>query len=165
MHLVALPAEDGEEFARSTYILASRLQPSGHDKEGSVRGVQQILLLPGPLKACVLCNGVVSFYSLPEFSPAFPGREPAGVQWIGGIDENEGRTIPQESVVMIANSKRILLVRVGEKLRQIKNNIELPKCLRSCRRDTIVCLADERSYALVDVEHQAKIPLFPISSI
>jgi hypothetical protein len=65
---------------------------------------------------------------------------------------------------MIANSKRILLARVGEKLKPVKNNIEYPACLRSSRRGTIACVADPRSYALLEVEHQQKIPLFPISS-
>lgn len=65
---------------------------------------------------------------------------------------------------MIANSKKILLVRVGERLRPIRNNIEYPGCLRSSRRDTIACVADDTNYALLEVEHQQKIPLFPISS-
>ena len=121
-------------------------------------------MLPGPAKACVLCNGVVSFYSLPELTPAFPNREPSGVQWLGGIDENEDVNNSDGNVVMIANSKRILLARVGEKLKPVKNNIEYPACLRSSRRGTIACVADQRSYALLDVEHQQKIPLFPISS-
>jgi hypothetical protein len=126
--------------------------------------VQRILLLPGPAKACVLCNGVVSFYSLPELSPAFPNREPAGVQWLGGVDENEDINNSEGSTIMIAHSKRILLARVGEKLKPVKNNIEYPACLQSSRRGTIACVADPRSYALLEVEHQQKIPLFPISS-
>lgn len=168
LHLVAIPSDDEHDTTAPTFILASRLQPSGHaasNESTSAPGIQQILVFPGPLKACVLCNGVVSFYSLPEFSPAFPNREPAGVQWIGGIDENEDKEHPDGPVVMIANSRRILQVRVGERLRAIKNNIEYPGCLRSSRRETIACVADDTSYALLEVEHQQKIPLFPISSV
>ncbi|KAJ9621363.1 hypothetical protein H2204_011924 [Knufia peltigerae] len=168
LHLVSIPPDNENDDVSPTFILASRLQPRGHAvSAGSTNapGVQQILVLPGPLKACVLCNGVVSFYSLPEFTPAFPNREPTGVQWIGGIDENEGRDNPEGPVVMIATAKRILLVRVGERLRAIKNNIEYLRCLRSSRRETIACVADDESYALVEVEHQQKIPLFPISSL
>ncbi|KIX07353.1 uncharacterized protein Z518_02006 [Rhinocladiella mackenziei CBS 650.93] len=167
LHLVSITSDQDDDNAPSTFILASRLQPSGHaasTESPTTPGIQQILVLPGPLKACVLCNGVVSFYSLPECSPAFPNREPTGVQWIGGIDENQDKENPEGPVVMIANSRRILLVRVGEKLRPIKNNIEYPGCLRSSRRETIACVADDTSYALLDVEHQQKIPLFPISS-
>jgi vacuolar protein sorting-associated protein 3 len=151
-----------------TFILASRLQPSGHStttKATAAPGVQQILVFPGPAKACVLCNGTVSFYSLPEMSPAFPNREPTGVQWIGGIDENDAEDNPDGPVLMIANSRRIILVRVGDKLKAIRNNIEFPGCLKSSRRDTIACVADDTSYALLEVEHQQKIPLFPISSL
>ncbi|KAK5047588.1 hypothetical protein LTR84_006685 [Exophiala bonariae] len=168
LHLVAIPSEDVHDTTAPTFILASRLQPSGHavsNESATAPGIQQILVFPGPSKACVLCNGVVSFYSLPEFSPAFPNREPAGVQWIGGIDENEDKEHPDGPVVMIANSRRILQVRVGERLRAIKNNIEYPGCLRSSRRETIACVADDTSYALLEVEHQQKIPLFPISSV
>ncbi|KIV97403.1 hypothetical protein PV10_01158 [Exophiala mesophila] len=170
LHLVAFPTDESDQNAVPTFILASRLQPSGHvafndsSAESTHLGVQKILVLPGPMKACVLCNGTVSFYSLPEFSPAFPNREPAGVQWIGGIDENDDKESPEGPVVMIANARRILQVKVGEKLRPIKNNIEYPGCLSSSRRDTIACVADDTSYALLELEYQQKIPLFPISS-
>lgn len=128
------------------------------------RGVQQIVVLPSSSKACALCNGTVSFYSLPELSPAFPNKEPTNVQWIGGLDQNMGDDGDHEPVLMIANSKRILRVRIGEKLRSAGSNIEFPGCLRSARRDTIACVADSKSYALLEIEHQQKIPLFPISS-
>jgi hypothetical protein len=166
-HFVSIPADDPSSGDEPTYIRASRLQPAGHASSAiasEARGVRRILLLPGPAKACILCNGVVSFYSLPELSPAFPNREPTGVQWLGGIDENEDVYTSEGNVIMIANSKRILLAKVGEKLKPVKNNIEYPGCLRSSRRGTIACVADQRSYALLEVEHQQKIPLFPISS-
>ena len=168
LHLVSIPPEPGDDNTSPTFILASRLQPSGYAASAdspNLPGVQKILVLPGPSKACVLCNGVVSFYSLPEFSPAFPNREPTGVQWIGGIDENEDKENPEGPVVMIANSKRIMQARVGERLRPIRNNIEYPGCLRSSRRATIACVADDMGYTLLEVEHQQKIPLFPISSL
>ena len=126
--------------------------------------MQQILVLPGALKACVLCNGTASFYSLPELSPAFPNREPTGVQWIGGYDENEGRDNPEGTSIMIATAKRILRVQIGDKLRPIRPNIEYPECLKAARRDTIACVADGKSYTLLEIEHQQKIPLFDIST-
>ncbi|EXJ95098.1 hypothetical protein A1O1_00217 [Capronia coronata CBS 617.96] len=167
LHLVCIPSDQEDEREPPTFILASRLQPSGHGASKSsanAPGIQQILVLPGPLKACVLCNGVVSFYTLPEFSPAFPNREPTGVQWIGGIDENEDLNNPEGQVVMFATARKILQVRVGERLKPIRNNIEYPGCLKASRRDSIACVADDKSYALLDVEHQQKIPLFTISS-
>jgi len=168
LHLVSFPSEEGDDNdTGSNFILASRLQPSGHAISVDATptpGTQQILVLPGPMRACVLCNGVVSFYSLPEFTPVFQNREPTGVQWIGGIDENEDRDNPEGQIVMIASARRIRQVRVGERLKAIKNSIEYPGCVKSCRRDTIACVADETTYALLEVEHQQKIPLFPISS-
>lgn len=167
LHLVALPPESGSGTVRPTFILASRLEPSGHDlgKDALGRvGVQQVVILPSASKAAVLCNGTVSFYSLPELSPAFPNKEPTNVQWIGGRDENQDINGGPEPVLMIANSKRILSVRVGDKLRSAGSNIEFPGCLRSTRRGTIACVADSKDYALLEVEHQQKIPLFPIST-
>ena len=168
LHLVSIPPEPGDVTTAPTFILASRLQPSGHAASAdspNASGIQQILVLPGPSKACILCNGVVSFYSLPELSPAFPNKELRGVQWIGGIDQDADKENPEGPVVMIANARRILQVRVGERLKPIKNNIEYPGCLRSSRRGTIACVADDTGYALLEVEHQQKIPLFPLSSL
>ncbi len=167
LHFVSIPADDPTSDEGPTFIRASRLQPAGNGTPAPTAeagGVQRILLLPGAAKACVLCNGVVSFYSLPELSPLFPNSTPSGVSWIGGIDEDDDIDNPEGNVIMIATTKKILLVRVGERLKTIKSNIEYPACLRSSRRGTIACVADRNSYALLDVEHQAKIPLFPISS-
>jgi len=165
LHLVSLPGESDSDPPQ--FILATRLQPSAHANAPNVQypGVQQILLLPGALRACILCNGTASFYTLPELSPAFPGKEPNGVQWIGGIDDNEGRNNPNGAIIMIANSRRILQVRVGDKVRALKNNIEFPNCLKASRRGTIACVADEKSYSLLEIEQQQKIPLFDISSV
>ncbi|RMZ90530.1 hypothetical protein DV736_g2236, partial [Chaetothyriales sp. CBS 134916] len=170
LHLVAVPSAAANDADPSlpSYILASRLHPSGHDNGNDAlgrRGVRQIVLLPGPAKACVLCNGTVSFYSLPELSPAFqnPRREPTGVQWIGSLDENAERE-EQEPVVMIASSKRIRFAKVGDNLKPAGSAIEYPSCLRASRRDKIACVADSTSYTLLDLEHQQKILLFPISS-
>jgi vacuolar protein sorting-associated protein 3 len=121
-------------------------------------------VLPSASKACVLCNGTVSFYSLPELSPAFPNKEPTNVQWIGGLDQNLAADGDHDPVLMIANSKRIMLVRIGEKLRSAGSNIEFPGCLQSARRDTIACVADSKNYALLDVERQQLFQLSPISS-
>src|SRR5262245_57878836 len=80
LHLVSIPPESEDDDDSPVFILASRLQPSGHDASISEPpGVQQILVFPGSLKACVLCNGTASFYSLPEFTPAFPNKELSGV--------------------------------------------------------------------------------------
>ena len=65
---------------------------------------------------------------------------------------------------MVCVKSRIRLVRIGEELRLVKT-IEYPGCLASARRGRFACVADAHSYALLDVDNQQKIPLFPISSI
>lgn len=127
-------------------------------------GVRQILLLPGAGKACILCDGIVTFYSLPELSPAFGTKKVANCSWIGGVDSNRDVNAPDGQVVMMAVKNKIMLVKVGDDARGVKN-IEFPGCVKASRRDTIACVADAHSYALLEVEHQQKIPLFPISSV
>lgn len=64
---------------------------------------------------------------------------------------------------MVALQNRIMLVKIGDDARRIRN-IEFPGCLVAARRGTIACAADTHAYSLLEVEHQQKIPLFPISS-
>ena len=130
--------------------------------------MQQILLLPKVNKACILCNNTLTFYSLPELSPAFPSTKPLACTWVGGVDLNAEDDDPSTNdgiVVMICQRSRIRLVRVGEDGPRSIRNIEYGGCLASIRRDNFSCAADARSYALLDVEHQQKIGLFPISSL
>ncbi|ODH53249.1 hypothetical protein GX48_00445 [Paracoccidioides brasiliensis] len=167
LHFVSFPS-DSEESNEPSFILASRL-PITPSKSGippeSPSGVQQILILPSTNKACILCNGVVTFYSLPELSPTYGGTKVGNCKWIGGLNLNESIENGETSspVVMIAVSNRIMLVRIGDEPRRVRN-IEFPGCLVSVRRDTIACVADSYSYSLLEVEHLQKIPLFPISS-
>ncbi|MCJ1394610.1 hypothetical protein MMC18_007490 [Xylographa bjoerkii] len=168
LHFVSLPSEAADESHSVTYILASRLELSpGVSAPGSTstKGVQQILLLPSVNKACVRSNNVLTFYSLPELSPAFGNTKVSGCTWIGGrdLDINDNEQMGP-IVIMICIKNRIRLVRIGEEPRLVKN-IEYPGCLASARRGRFACVADAHSYALLDVDNQQKIPLFPISSL
>ena len=163
LHFVCLPAAS-DEPNEPTFILASRLPipflnaPSDSDQQG----VQEILVLPSVNKACVLCNGTVTFYMLPELSPAW-NTKVNHCRWIGGLDLNRDSEPENDPVVMIAVQNRILLVQIGDEAKSIKK-IGFPGCLVAARRGTIACAADGHSYSLLEVEHQQKIPLFPISS-
>ncbi|KAJ5975975.1 hypothetical protein N7481_009682 [Penicillium waksmanii] len=164
LHFVSLPpaSDDSNE---PTFILASRLPipfqttPSDPDQQG----VRQILILSSVNKACVLCNGSVTFYMLPELSPAFGNTKVHHCSWIGGLDLNRDEDSEDNPVVVIAVQDRIMLVQIGDEARRIKS-IKFPGCLVAARRGTIACAADLHSYSLLEVEYQQKIPLFPISS-
>ncbi|KAJ5082680.1 hypothetical protein N7532_011723 [Penicillium argentinense] len=164
LHFVSLPpaSDDSNE---PTFILASRLPipfqsiPSDLDRQG----VRQIVILASVNKACVLCNGTVTFYMLPELSPAFGNTKVHHCSWIGGLDLSRDEESGDNPVVMIAVQDRIMLVQIGEEARRIKS-IKFPGCLVAARRGTIACAADTHSYSLLEVEYQQKIPLFPISS-
>lgn len=167
LHFVSLPPDPAEPNSRSSFILASRLQPTYNQPSSSsqaLHGIQQILLLPSANKACILCNGTVTFYSLPELSPAFGTTKLSNCSWVGGVDLNAGNADSGGEIVMVSIKNRIKLVKIGDEPRLVKN-IEYPGCLSSTRRNAFACVADAHSYALLDVEQQRKIPLFPISSL
>ncbi|CAK7264078.1 hypothetical protein SEPCBS57363_000888 [Sporothrix epigloea] len=168
LHFVELPPEPNDDSSTSAFMLASRLplpftEPT--NPPGPARpGVQQIVLLPPVGKACVLCNWTVTFYSLPELTPVF--REVRNCNWIGGVDLSEVPTSgnsPRVTVLLSLN-RRLQVVRIGEDARAIKN-IDFAASTLSVRRNAIACVADAKSYALVHVEQQLKIPLMSISSL
>ncbi|KAL2827481.1 hypothetical protein BJY01DRAFT_255682 [Aspergillus pseudoustus] len=162
LHFVCLPPDPSDQSTEPTFILASRL-PITFSQKDAHTGIQQILLLPIVNKACVLCNGTATFYMLPELSPAFGGNTKVNnCRWIGGLDLNLGADEPENPVVMVATQNRIMLVKIGDGARLIRN-IDYPGSLTFSRRGIISCVADSRAYSLLDVEHQQKIPLFPIS--
>ena len=66
--------------------------------------------------------------------------------------------------IMLCIQKRARLVHIGDNIKLVRN-IEYPSCLTSTRRNQFACVADSHSYALLDVENQQKISLFPISSL
>ncbi|KAH8728189.1 hypothetical protein GQ44DRAFT_647680 [Phaeosphaeriaceae sp. PMI808] len=165
LHFVLLPPEPGGVFEEPTAIIASRLEPPHNDPTGP--GVQHILLLPRVNKACILCNNTFSIYSLPELSPE-SNFKPIPCLWVGGVDLNEHDEdhAGDGVIVVIGLKKRLRLVQISENSppRALKA-IEYGGCLVSVRRDAFSCAADAHSYALLDVMHQQKIGLFPISSL
>ena len=161
LHFVSIPGEDASQ--EPAFILASRLEPSPSDKPS---GVKQILILARSNKACILCNGIVSFHTLPELSPAQGHGKPSNCVWIGAqdldlMDEEDG----EEDVIMIAMRNKLRLVRTSRDQKpQLLSDIEYAGCLNAARRSRFACVADNETYALLDLENRQKIPLFPISS-
>lgn len=191
MHFVQIPPVPEDASGTPSYILASRLPPAFHEPPTQARpGVQQILLLPRVNKACILCNWTVTFYSLPELSPVFGNTQIRPCNWIGGIDLNtdikdlsniDGRN---PSVTVLASlNKKIRVIKISEDPRALRvvqpymislyypynindlQTIDFAGSTTSVRRDSFACVADSRSYALLDVDRLLKIPLFPISSL
>ena len=167
LHFVCLPQDDATASAAPSFIFASKLRPtegSGSNAAAESKGVQQILLLSRVNLTCVLSGGVLSFYSLPELSPALGNTVVSNCSWIGGRDlDLEDNANGEDEVIMLCMQKRIRLIRIGEDARVVKN-IEYPNCLVSARRGRFACVANASSYALLDLENQRKITLFPIAS-
>ncbi|PFH61303.1 hypothetical protein XA68_17720 [Ophiocordyceps unilateralis] len=168
LHFVQIPPDPSDKSRTPIFILASRLSPAFSDSSGAAEssrpGVQEILLLPGVGKACVLCNWTVTFYSLPELSPVSGTGQVKNCNWIGGTDLNKTTPRGTDVTVLLSLKRRIQVVRVGESARAFKN-IDYAGSTLSVRRDSIACVADSKSYALLDIERQLKIPLMSISSL
>ncbi|KAH8127824.1 hypothetical protein LI328DRAFT_129996 [Trichoderma asperelloides] len=170
LHFVSIPPDPSDPSGRPVFIPASRLSPAFAENTTSRPGVQQILLLPRVGKACILCNGTVTFYSLPELSPVFGTKQVKNCGWIGGVDLNEeglgdGATNTGETVTaLLSLNRRIQVVRIDEDVRAVKN-IDFAGSTLSVRRDSIACVADSKTYALLDVDRQLKIPLMNMSSL
>ncbi|KAF2726374.1 hypothetical protein K431DRAFT_214143 [Polychaeton citri CBS 116435] len=169
LHFVSIPADPQQDGVtdQPTYVLASRLQPPfGTEQQGQDRGVKQILLLPNVEKACVLCNGTLTFYSLPELTPAYGGRiKQGGCTWVGGLDSNEeGGGNGGGTVIVICLKQRLRLIRIGDDARKIRD-IELGSVQAIQRRGDLACVANGTSYSLLDVVNQQKVDLFPITTI
>ena len=169
LHFVAIPPDQAETAPAPTYIFASRLQPAFSNAQApspqNLPGVEQILVLPSVQKACILCNGTLSFYTLPELSPAFNNTTVPNCTWVGGVDLSSNSGSEETGVVvMICVKSKVRLVRIRDEARRVRD-IEYPGCLVSVRRGNFACVADSQSYALLDVENQQKISLFPISSL
>jgi hypothetical protein len=167
LHFVSIPSPDSDQ---PTYILASRLQPEHSNKQNDASPiVEQILLLPSVGKACVLCHGTLTFYTLPELSPAFGGKiKQSDCSWVGGLDRDlDGQDLdPADGcIIVICLRQKLRVIRIMEQgsPRKIRD-IDLGNCLDIQRRADLACVADSTSYALLDIVNQRKIDLFPISS-
>ncbi|KAG5981154.1 hypothetical protein E4U55_003241 [Claviceps digitariae] len=175
LHFVQIPPDPSDKAGRSTYIPASRLSPVSLDSSSSSSagrlGVQEILLLPRIGKACILCNSTAAFYSLPELSPVSGISVVKNCSWIGGVDLNEtdlngssGDMSVNDATILLSLKSKIQVVRLAERV------LEAPKVtfagsVLSVRRDSIACVADSRSYALLDIYRQLTIPLMSISTL
>ncbi|GAP87579.1 putative TGF beta receptor associated protein 1 [Rosellinia necatrix] len=169
LHFFQIPPDPADHSGIPTFILASRLRPDPLDSAAAAPnalrpGVQEILLLPGVGKACVLCNSAVTFYSLPELSPAFGANPVKNCGWIGGVDLDQGTQGTDGATILLSLSRKIQVVRIGEAARGVKK-IDYVGSKLSVRRGAIVCVADSRSYALLEIDRQLKIPLMSISSL
>ncbi|KAK4148608.1 hypothetical protein C8A00DRAFT_19588 [Chaetomidium leptoderma] len=172
LHFFRIPPDPNDPASTDAFILATRLSPAEPSGviNGSRPGVQQILLLPRVAKACVLCNWTVTFYSLPELSPVFGGTPVKNCSWIGGVDLNDGRDDRGNDrspgvTILLSLNRRIQVVRIGDEDARVLRKIDFAGSTLSVRRDSIACVADPRSYSLLDVDRQLKIPLMSISSL
>ena len=168
LHFVSIPADSANESPTPTFIFASRLKPI-FTQAGNAKcpGIQHILPIPKAKKICILCNDTLTFYSLPELSPALGNTKVSNCSWVGGGDlgvDHAGEGASDGVMICLQTRMRLVRIGLGDKPGNIKT-IEFPGCLVSSQRENFACVADAHAYALLDVENQQKISLFPISSL
>ncbi|KAK5738471.1 hypothetical protein LTR17_005999 [Elasticomyces elasticus] len=166
LHYVSIPGETPE--APAQYIFATKLEPTYNTlQSGAEKGVKKILLLPNAQKACILCNGTLTFYTLPELSPAFGGKiKQPGCLFVGGVDQMEhnwGGNAAYGTVIVICLKQKLRLIRIGDEARKIRD-IELGGVGAIQRSQDLACVADGVGYSLLDVVNQRKNELFAIST-
>ncbi|KAK5727808.1 hypothetical protein LTR17_012466 [Elasticomyces elasticus] len=166
LHYVSIPGETEQSPAQ--YIFATKLSPTYNTAQtGPDRGVKKILLLPNAQKACILCNGTLTFYTLPELSPAFGGKiKQPGCLFVGGVDQMEhnwGGNAAYGTVIVICLKQKLRLIRIGDEARKIRD-IELGGVGAIQRSQDLACVADGQGYSLLDVVNQRKNELFPIAT-
>lgn len=169
LHYVSIPPDPSDESGAPSYIFATRIEPAYRTRqEGQDEGVKQILLLPNSSKACILCNSTLTFYTLPELSPAYETRiQQVGCLWVGGLDRNDtgDQHNGQGTMVVICLRQRLRLINIGDEAAPRKiRDIELGAVSALERRGDLACVADGSTYSLLDVVNQRKNDLFPISS-
>lgn len=175
LHYVSIPPDPSstDESGSPSYIFATTIEPAYRTRqEGPDEGVKQILLLPNASKACIVCNSTLTFYTLPELSPAYDGRiQQVGCRWVGGLDRNDledhhhAQQNSQATAVMICLRQRLRLIGVGDAAAPTKiRDIELGGVSALERRGDLACVADASTYSLLDVVNQRKNDLFPIAS-
>ncbi|KAF7187629.1 Transforming growth factor-beta receptor-associated protein 1 [Pseudocercospora fuligena] len=170
LHYVSIPPDPSDESGQPVYIFATRIEPGYTTLQtGAEKGVKQILLLPSAGKACIVCNSTLTFYTLPELSPAWAAKYTQnGCLWVGGLDRNgseeENGQKYNGPIAVICLRSKIRLIRIGDDPRRIRD-IELGGVGALERRGDVACVADGESYSLLDVVNQRKNTLFPISSL
>lgn len=122
-----IPPEPNDTTGQPVYIQASRLSPvsveSPSSRTTAGQGVQEILLLPGIGKACILCNSTAAFYTLPELSPVSGISVVKNCSWIGGVDLNDavatdgsGRASGNDATILLSLKSKIQVVRLADKV-------------------------------------------------
>lgn len=165
------------EPPKPIYILASRLHPPSTPSSANVSvWIKKILVLPTTSTALVLSStGLLSFYTLPEFSPISGAPKLKEVAFIGGQDLNEVEeenmstggfeaTNKRGKLIVVLAKGKLRMIRIGEAVRLVKDIQLKAPAIKAVRRDIFACIATAENYVLVDVDNTRQNPLFPIHS-
>ena len=115
----------------------------------------------------MVCNSTLTFYSLPELSPAYGGSVKVGkCAWITVAHDERplSKRADDGVLLMICVDRRMQLVRIGETERPKRpKTIDLAGSVNAECSGHIACVANKQAYSLLDITEQQQIPLFDIN--
>ncbi|KAI9031812.1 hypothetical protein CLU79DRAFT_730299 [Phycomyces nitens] len=124
--------------------------------------VERILVLPQVSKAVVLCDSVLSFYTLPFFDSIPVSTIPhiKGVSCFSHDAAEEGRIGEDGTVELCVVKRRVIQVlKIGE-LAHLKKELPLPDgAIMITRYNSNLCLADSQNYKMINLEQPFTIKL------
>ncbi|KAI8346357.1 hypothetical protein EDC96DRAFT_521434 [Choanephora cucurbitarum] len=132
------------------------------------RIVERILLLPQVSKAVVLCDSTLSFFSLPFLDPI----PTSFIQPIKGVacfthDVCEEGRIGDDGTIELTVVKRrsVQIYKIGESM-YLKKELPLSEtAITVTRHSRMLCLADQQSYKLIDLQQSNVFTLIPTPQI
>ncbi|ODQ52457.1 hypothetical protein SAICODRAFT_81093 [Saitoella complicata NRRL Y-17804] len=126
----------------------------------SGKPITSMLLLPQISRAVILCNTTLSFHVLPELTPATETR----IKGVNGVclDLNANTNDTSSVTLTVLTRKLLRVIRLSQEDVQLVHDVDYPNALVAAQRGSIACVANARSYDLIDLDNLGKIPLFPV---
>lgn len=126
--------------------------------------IDKIVVLPSIEKAVVISGGLLSCFTLPEFSPANIGR--IKDVWDVSLDHDHKAKNDDTGVhVVVYSTNQIRIINVTPSALRLVKDISYGGSKCGVRRGDFSLVASEREYDLIDLENLSKIPLFPLKTI
>ncbi|KAL0078710.1 hypothetical protein F4703DRAFT_1796795 [Phycomyces blakesleeanus] len=126
------------------------------------KSVERILVLPQVSKAVVLCDSILSFYTLPFFDPIPVSLIPhiKGVSCFSHDAAEEGRIGEDGTIELCVVKRRVVQVlKIGEHA-HLRKELPLPDgAIMITRYNRNLCLADAQNYKMINLEQSSAITL------
>ncbi|BFZ61163.1 hypothetical protein YB2330_002222 [Saitoella coloradoensis] len=128
----------------------------------SGKPITSMLLLPQISRAVILCHSTLSFHVLPELTPATETRIKGANGVCLDLNANTNDVDTSSVTLTVLTRKLLRVIRLSQEDVQLVHDVDYPNALVAAQRGSIACVANARSYDLIDLDNLGKIPLFPV---